>query len=610
MALFSVLFDIAAKTASFDASMARIESAFDRIGEVARAAGEVIGVSLSAASMVEFTNRAIDAGDEIFRLSQKAGTSAQAFSQLSYAAKSSGVDVGSLSAAFARMQDSISKASSGNYGMTYLFEEIGVSVAGLKQLAPDKQFEAIAQAISQIPDPSNRARAAIEVFGRSGAELLPLLVQGAGGIDKLRATADQLGVTLTNLTAEQLHDAKEAIDKMNASFSGLWTTLAAKLSPSLSYAADQLRQLTGGSTDVEKLQQSIESLRIAQGEAAQNSDFDDVEKYGKQIDAIQATIDAAQKKVAASVAPEDVKIGLANALGFGPDSLQEIKIQSKRWLPTTQDILAEYYDQMDKDTGTEQEKLLIRTREFYFEIGELVHKGLDPSIATTRIQNFLATTAVPPIEAINPTVKHIQTETEKTAQAMADTVTAASQTMAQGFYQFFLNPADVGIKGLAKDFIVAIEQMIAKQATLTLFGADNQSGSIGGLFSTLFGALGGQGGGSGFSVGTNSGFDPAQITGGAALSSILDIPFLAGGGTASGGRSYLVGEQGPELFTPGATGTVTPNDALGGGAVHITQTIDARGATVDAVQLLPGAMKKATADAVNQVMAMRRRGQL
>jgi hypothetical protein len=46
----------------------------------------------------------------------------------------------------------------------------------------------------------------------------------------------------------------------------------------------------------------------------------------------------------------------------------------------------------------------------------------------------------------------------------------------------------------------------------------------------------------------------------------------AGGGSVMGGSSYLVGENGPELFTPGASGSITPNGA--GGNVYI----DARGA--------------------------------
>lgn len=44
----------------------------------------------------------------------------------------------------------------------------------------------------------------------------------------------------------------------------------------------------------------------------------------------------------------------------------------------------------------------------------------------------------------------------------------------------------------------------------------------------------------------------------------------ARGGPVTGGRSYIVGERGPELFTPGRSGGITPNHALGGGPVNVT----------------------------------------
>ena len=44
----------------------------------------------------------------------------------------------------------------------------------------------------------------------------------------------------------------------------------------------------------------------------------------------------------------------------------------------------------------------------------------------------------------------------------------------------------------------------------------------------------------------------------------LRIPGRAAGGPVEGGSTYLVGERGPELFTPGTSGTITPNNALGG----------------------------------------------
>lgn len=43
----------------------------------------------------------------------------------------------------------------------------------------------------------------------------------------------------------------------------------------------------------------------------------------------------------------------------------------------------------------------------------------------------------------------------------------------------------------------------------------------------------------------------------------------ANGGPVMGGGTYLVGERGPELFTPGASGNITPNNALGGGGITV-----------------------------------------
>lgn len=50
----------------------------------------------------------------------------------------------------------------------------------------------------------------------------------------------------------------------------------------------------------------------------------------------------------------------------------------------------------------------------------------------------------------------------------------------------------------------------------------------------------------------------------------------ASGGGVSAGTSYLVGEQGPEIFTPGSSGSITPNGALGGGDMNVV--INAPGA--------------------------------
>jgi len=57
--------------------------------------------------------------------------------------------------------------------------------------------------------------------------------------------------------------------------------------------------------------------------------------------------------------------------------------------------------------------------------------------------------------------------------------------------------------------------------------------------------------------------------------------FRAEGGPVSRGRSYIVGERGPELFTPGSSGMITPNHQLGGGSTNVIVNVDASGSSVE-----------------------------
>ena len=60
----------------------------------------------------------------------------------------------------------------------------------------------------------------------------------------------------------------------------------------------------------------------------------------------------------------------------------------------------------------------------------------------------------------------------------------------------------------------------------------------------------------------------------------FELPKLAGGGMAKAGRTHLVGERGPELFTPGVSGMITPNHALGG-STNVVVNVDASGSSVE-----------------------------
>jgi hypothetical protein len=67
----------------------------------------------------------------------------------------------------------ISKAAGGGKEAVQALSSIGLSAADFQGLSSSEQFTLIANAINGITDPAQRAAAAVAIFGKSGADLLP-----------------------------------------------------------------------------------------------------------------------------------------------------------------------------------------------------------------------------------------------------------------------------------------------------------------------------------------------------------------------------------------------------------------------------------------------------
>ena len=98
-------------------------------------------------------------------------------------------------------------------------------------------------------------------------------------------------------------------------------------------------------------------------------------------------------------------------------------------------------------------------------------------------------------------------------------------------------------------------------------GAINGTKTLGDVARSVFGAI------------------QRQLINFAATSFLRAIPgiggFFANGGVTKPNKSYIVGERGPELFTPGVTGRVTPNHEMGGGSTTVVVNVDASGSNVE-----------------------------
>jgi TP901 family phage tail tape measure protein len=86
--------------------------------------------------------------------------------------------------------------------------------------------------------------------------------------------------------------------------------------------------------------------------------------------------------------------------------------------------------------------------------------------------------------------------------------------------------------------------------------------------------------------------------------SIPKIPqWRASGGPVIGGSPYIVGERGPELFTPSSSGSITPNNMLGGGSVSIVQHFHG---TTGAMQEMQAMVHQENAKLLASIQAGRR----
>jgi len=158
------------------------------------------------------------AGDQLHKMSARTGVSAQALSELGYAAELSGSDLDQLGTALFRMRRRIANAATGTGPAVRALDALGLSAERLTQLSPEQQFEEMVGTLGQIENKSLAAQYGFEVFGLSAKQLLPMLLAGTDGIAAMRKEARELGFTLSD---EDVVSAAELTDAMTRLYKSL-----------------------------------------------------------------------------------------------------------------------------------------------------------------------------------------------------------------------------------------------------------------------------------------------------------------------------------------------------------------------------------------------------
>lgn len=213
---------------------------------LAKLTGLFAGV-FSVNAMKNFVLSGIDAADTIATIADELGTTAEAFNQLRHAAVVSDVSQEQLLGGFEKMEKTIGKAAQGSQSAADIFERLGIPLDALRAQKPDMQFKTLANAIAAIRDPSERAAAVVDVFGKSGMKLIPLLAQGAEGIDKL---GNEVAGVFSEDNVKAIGDADTAIKQLTEAYKLLKTVIAQEIAPEVTKLADAVRG--GGPSQVRR----------------------------------------------------------------------------------------------------------------------------------------------------------------------------------------------------------------------------------------------------------------------------------------------------------------------------------------------------------------------
>jgi hypothetical protein len=513
------------------------------LGGVTRQIGGMLAGAFTVQQIANFGAAVFEAADAIGTMAAKTGMSTDEVQKLQFIAQQSSVSVGALSGAAQQLQADI---GSNNAGVVRAVGDLNINLDEFKKLSAYDQFVQLSAAVAGIEDPYQRAAEAEAIFHKNWKEIYPAMKA------EIQDLGDQAPV-LKEKYVQNLNEIENA-----------WKHL-------------KTETVNAGGAILGSL-------------AETNKEFDAQVKASQDWAAIQASADAGLSVALAAIPP----LQTAVATGFQAITLsaEDAKIQQDSWgaaatatmeqNKAAADATKAAYDELAKAFEKQNAEIETATRAHWEEVAKLQEDafgtpalkraatwsdaitGLNDDVGrlSAKMRDDLGATMRDALEAMarNGTLTDEAADRYTDLMLKVDAYNASLKAQADTIL-----PA---ASGAVTDYTRALyQQAIAEDAVRNAqAGVGGPSGNVGGSTdgSVYTSPTGNQGGSVYVPFEANS-----ATSGSGAGSSYYVPPARAAGGPVAAGTSYLVGEKGPELYTPGASGVITPN---GAGATVVQNT--------------------------------------
>lgn len=381
-----------------------------------------IGVGAVGSFFANTAKQALEFGDQINKAAIRAGVTTETLSELSYAAKLSGVEMGALVKSLQFMQKGLVEASMGTGEAKRALDLLGITAKDVSGLSTQQQFEFFADKIAGIADPSQKAYVAMRIFGEAGVQLLPMLEEGSAGLRRFAEEAQRLGLSFSKENLDRLTAQKDAIDKLSSAWQALAVTIVGSVAPAFTSLFNALAgvetplqgQLKAAIFEVERLKTTLSELP---GDGGQ---------FGEQL----------RKQLQDQV---EVVRGIVSQM-----DQQQAPIVPTQLIGT---------DQIKRD-----ENALKRFRKNVFEIRDEIARSVDIDLVEAMGVKELNK------EFENITFQSLGITGKQEFTVLENLASAAAQNIQTSFANFLFDPFSNGLKGMLKGFIDTIRRMIAEIA--------------------------------------------------------------------------------------------------------------------------------------------------
>lgn len=202
-------------TTSTEKAERRLKGSFGRMQGYAKTAAVGMAGVFSVDFMARLVKGGLDYAASLGEVSQQLGVTTRTLQEYRYAATQAGISQDEMDKRLAKLTRTIGEAALGGRAQSEAFNRLGISIrdsAGNIKEAGDLMPE-IAEGLKRLGSEAERQATLVDLFGRSGQRLAPLMAGGAKGVNDLRKAAAELGLVLSD---DVIKNADETADKISA----------------------------------------------------------------------------------------------------------------------------------------------------------------------------------------------------------------------------------------------------------------------------------------------------------------------------------------------------------------------------------------------------------